>query len=75
MYLTGLLFNKIDKYEMQTDTLSQTFAALADPTRAILARLSDCEATVNELAAPFNITLPVISRYLKVLQGAGSTRA
>ncbi|MBL8905931.1 MAG: helix-turn-helix transcriptional regulator [Rhizobiales bacterium] len=55
-----------------TDTLSDTFAALADPTRrAILARLSKGEATVNELAEPFAMSLPSISRHLKVLEGAG----
>ena len=57
---------------MATDTLTLTFAALADPTRrAILARLSQGEATVNELAEPFEISLPAISRHLKVLEGAG----
>jgi DNA-binding transcriptional ArsR family regulator len=54
------------------DPLSVTFAALADPTRrAILARLSRGEATVNDLAEPFDISLPSISRHLKVLEGAG----
>jgi DNA-binding transcriptional ArsR family regulator len=54
------------------DQLSQTLSALADPTRrAILTRLSQGEATVNELAAPFTISLPAISRHLKVLEGAG----
>jgi DNA-binding transcriptional ArsR family regulator len=54
------------------DPLSATLSALADPTRrAILARLSDGEATVNELAAPFDISLPAVSRHLKVLQAAG----
>ena len=54
------------------DTLSLTLSALADPTRrAILARLSQGEATVNELAEPFDISLPAISRHLKVLEGAG----
>lgn len=54
------------------DPLSQTFAALADPTRrAILARLAEGEATVNQLAAPFDISLPAISRHLKVLEAAG----
>lgn len=54
------------------DQLSQTLSALADPTRrAILARLVQGEATVNELAAPFAISLPAISRHLKVLEGAG----
>ena len=52
-----------------TDQLSSTFAALADPTRrAILARLSKGEATVTELAAPFDLSLPAISKHLKVLQ-------
>ena len=55
-----------------TDPLSATFSALADPTRrAILARLSQGDATVNELAEPFAMTLPSISRHLKVLEGAG----
>lgn len=54
------------------DELSETFAALADPTRrAILARLADGEATVNELAAPFSISLQAISKHLKVLERAG----
>lgn len=54
------------------DPLSATLAALADPTRrAILARLSRGEATVNELAAPFDMSLPAISRHLKVLAHAG----
>lgn len=59
---------------MQTidDPLSTTFAALADPTRrAILARLAKGEATVGELAAPFDMSLPGISKHLKVLQRAG----
>jgi DNA-binding transcriptional ArsR family regulator len=55
-----------------SDPLTATFAALADPTRrAILARLAAGEATVNELAAPFEISLPAISRHLKVLEQAG----
>ncbi|WP_394830489.1 metalloregulator ArsR/SmtB family transcription factor [Pendulispora rubella] len=54
------------------DPLSLTFAALADPTRrAILARLAQGEATVNELAEPFDLRLPTISKHLKVLQRAG----
>lgn len=54
------------------DTLSLTFSALADPTRrAILARLTEGEATVNEIAAPFDFTLQAISRHLKVLEAAG----
>lgn len=57
---------------MQADTLSITFAALADPTRrAILARLSRGETTVNELAAPFDMSLPAVSKHLKVLESAG----
>src|SRR3954465_2360822 len=57
---------------MPTDTLSTTFAALADPTRrAILARLADGEATVNELAAPFSMSLQAVSKHLKVLEHAG----
>jgi len=52
--------------------LDMTFAALADPTRrAILARLADGEASVNELAAPFAMSQPAISKHLKVLEGAG----
>lgn len=59
---------------MQTerDPLSTTFGALADPTRrAILARLAQGEATVTELAAPFDLSLPAISKHLRVLQRAG----
>ena len=56
----------------QADQLSSTFAALADPTRrAILARLARGEATVSELAAPFDLSLPAVSKHLKVLQRAG----
>lgn len=54
------------------DGLTSTFAALADPTRrAILARLAQGPATVNELAEPFATTLPTVSRHLKVLEEAG----
>lgn len=57
---------------MQADPLSATLSALADPTRrAILARLAEGEATVNDIAAPFEISLPAISRHLKVLEHAG----
>ena len=57
---------------MPTDALSATFSALADPTRrAMLARLAEGEATVNELAEPFEMTLPAISKHLKVLEKAG----
>jgi len=55
-----------------TDALSATFGALADPTRrSILARLAKGEATVKELAAPFAMSLPSVSRHLKVLENAG----
>jgi len=54
------------------DHLTATFAALADPTRrAILARLSSGEASVTELAEPFDMTLPAVSKHLKVLERAG----
>jgi DNA-binding transcriptional ArsR family regulator len=57
---------------MTTDQLSVTFAALADPTRrAMLARLAQGEATVTELAEPFALSLPAVSKHLKVLQHAG----
>ncbi|MBV7377482.1 ArsR/SmtB family transcription factor [Maritimibacter dapengensis] len=59
----------IDSKDLDHDA---AFAALADPTRrAILSRLADGEATVNELAEPFDISQPAISRHLKVLEGAG----
>jgi len=57
---------------MTADPLSTTFAALADPTRrAILARLSNGETSVGELASPFEISLPAVSKHLKVLERAG----
>jgi DNA-binding transcriptional ArsR family regulator len=57
---------------MAIDRLSATFSALSDPTRrAILARLALGETSVSELAAPFDISLPAVSRHLKVLEGAG----
>lgn len=57
---------------MDDDRLDETFAALANSTRrAILARLCDGDANVNELAAPFDMSLPAISRHLKVLERAG----
>ena len=56
----------------EDDRLSQTFAALANSTRrAILARLAEGEATVNELAEPFDLSLPAISKHIKVLERAG----
>ena len=57
---------------MVTDRLSLAFAALADPTRrAILARLAEGEATVSELAQPFQLSFPAVSKHLKVLERAG----
>jgi DNA-binding transcriptional ArsR family regulator len=55
-----------------TESLNATFAALADPTRrAILARLADGEASVTELAEPFEMSMPAVSKHLKVLERAG----
>jgi DNA-binding transcriptional ArsR family regulator len=60
------------KYKMPADQLTSTFAALADPTRrAILAHLMSGEASVTELAEPFEMSMPAISRHLKVLETAG----
>jgi DNA-binding transcriptional ArsR family regulator len=57
---------------VQNDHLSATFAALADPTRrAILARLASGEASVTEIAEPFSMSLPAVSKHLKVLEKAG----
>ena len=57
---------------MASDQLSATFAALADPTRrAILSRLTSGEASVTELAEPFDMSLPAVTKHLKVLQRAG----
>jgi len=59
-------------YDAADDQLSLTFAALADPTRrAILARLANGEATVNELAEPFSMSMQAVSKHLKVLERAG----
>jgi len=76
LYYTIRLINRLDKYwstmRGSNDTLSQTFAALANPTRrAILARLAKGEATVNELAEPFRMSLPAISKHISVLERAG----
>ena len=60
---------------MPVDPLSQTFAALADPTRrAILARLAEGESSLTELAEPFEITVPAVAKHLKVLEQAGLVR-
>ncbi len=57
---------------MAADALSQVFAALADPTRRdILARLAVADATVNELAQPYDVSVQAVSKHLKVLEGAG----
>ena len=57
---------------LETEHLNTTFSALADPTRrAVLARLAEGEATVNELAEPFDMSLPAFSKHLKVLEKAG----
>jgi DNA-binding transcriptional ArsR family regulator len=67
----AIVFNLQVKYAM-TDSLSSTFAALADPTRrAILARLSLGAVSVTELAEPFEMSLPAVSKHLKVLEQAG----
>ena len=59
-------------YNAMTDRLSATFSALADPTRrAILARLALGETSVSKLAAPFAMTMPAVSKHLKVLERAG----
>jgi DNA-binding transcriptional ArsR family regulator len=65
-----LIFNHMVKYT--SDTLDRTFSALSDPTRrAILARLAQGNASVSELAAPFAMSLPAISKHLRVLEQAG----
>ena len=70
-YLTYSLINEYVKH-VPTDELSRVFSALADPTRRdILVRLGRGSATVTELAQPFPISLPAVSRHLKVLEQAG----
>ena len=71
-YLADQLFNKTVQNIVPSDHLSATFSALADPTRrAILARLASGEASVTEIAQPFAMSLPAVSRHLKVLERAG----
>jgi DNA-binding transcriptional ArsR family regulator len=66
------LINRSDDQDVAVDQLTTTFHALADPTRrAILARLAEGEATVNELAQPFPISIQAVSKHLKVLERAG----
>lgn len=68
----ALVYAGVTAVGISEDRLSATFAALADPTRrAILARLSSGEASVTELAEPFDMSLPAISKHLKVLERAG----
>jgi DNA-binding transcriptional ArsR family regulator len=70
--ITNSLYSRSVHNDMNTDHLSATFAALADPTRrAILARLAEGEATVMELGQPFAMSQPAISKHLKVLERAG----
>lgn len=72
VYLTYRLIIQAVKYTMATDQLSTVFSALADPTRrAILARLASGSASVTELAMPFEMSLPAVSKHLKVLERAG----
>jgi DNA-binding transcriptional ArsR family regulator len=72
MYLTCKLFNRTVHHGMSPDRLSTTFSALADPTRrAILARLVSGEVSVTDLAEPFEMSLPAVSKHLKVLERAG----
>jgi len=71
-YSTIWLINRLVHNAMASDPLSTTFAALADPTRrAILARLALGETSVTELAKPFAMSLPAVSKHLKVLERAG----
>lgn len=71
-YFTNRLINREVCRHMSPGRLDATFAALADPTRrAILARLARGEASVTELAAPFAMSLPAVSKHLKVLERAG----
>ena len=66
------MINRLAKQPGTTDHLSATFAALADPTRrAIIGRLARGEATVNELAEPFPVSVQAVSKHLKVLERAG----
>ena len=72
MYITLWLYNPMVMQMSQTDRLNATFSALADPTRrAILTRLASGDASVTELAEPFAMSQPAISKHLKVLERAG----
>ena len=72
VYSTYQLINRSGKQPSPSDHLSATFAALADPTRrAIIGQLARGEATVNELAEPFSVSVQAVSKHLKVLERAG----
>jgi DNA-binding transcriptional ArsR family regulator len=72
MYITAKLYTSADDHLAMPDQLSATLAALADPTRrAILSRLASGEASVSELAKPFAMSQPAVSKHLKVLERAG----
>ena len=72
VYLIDVFINDSVNYGMESDTLTTTFAALAHPTRrAILDRLAAGECSVMELAEPFPMSLPAVSRHLRVLEEAG----
>jgi DNA-binding transcriptional ArsR family regulator len=72
MYLTVRLINETVNHAMTSEHLDLTFSALADPTRrAILARLASGDASVTELAEPFEMSMPAVSKHLKVLERAG----
>ena len=72
LYFTNRLNTKKRYFPLPADRLSHTFSALADPTRrAILARLAGGETTVTELAEPFDMSLPAVTKHLKVLERAG----
>ncbi len=72
MYSTDRLYNPSVMDMQEPDSLSTTFAALADPTRrAILARLAEGDASVKDLSAPFEMSQPAISKHLRVLERAG----
>lgn len=67
-----MINHMVEKGSMMADQLSQVFAALADPTRRdIVARLAVADATVGELAEPYDVSLQAVSKHLKVLEGAG----
>jgi DNA-binding transcriptional ArsR family regulator len=71
-YFTNMLINQTVKYQYPAEQLNEIFYALSDPTRRMMLEiLARGEATVNQLAAPFDLSLPAISKHLKVLEKAG----